>query len=87
MIIDTSAMTTDCPYCKGKGEFDPTIGSRIRWLRNQTGQSQDQLASVIGMSRPALVNMEQGRQNITEQNIKLICKHFGVSADWLLGLQ
>lgn len=86
MKIDTTKIDCKCPHCDGSGEIEHDAGSRLIWLRKQSGQTQDQLAEALATSRPALANMEAGKQNITQQNIKLICRHFGISADWFLGL-
>lgn len=39
------------------------VGRRIRRFRNAAGQTQDQLATQIGMSRASVANIEAGRQN------------------------
>ena len=84
--IDVSKIGNVCPHCEGSGQMEQTVGSRLTWLRKQTGQTQTEVATALAMSRTALTNMERGRQNLTQQNIKLICRHFEVSADWLLGI-
>ena len=39
------------------------IGRRIRRFRKAAGQTQDQLAIQIGVSRASIANIEAGRQN------------------------
>ena len=39
------------------------IGRRIKRFRKVAGQTQDQLASRIGVSRASIANIEAGRQN------------------------
>ncbi len=87
MAIDVSKMGTKCPYCDGTGHMEATIGSRLRWLRKQSGETQEQIADALGVTRTSFTNMEADRQGVTQQNIRLICRHFGVSADWLLGIE
>ena len=84
--IDVSKMNGECPHCDGTGNIKPDIGDRLLWLRKQVIATQEDLAATIGISRPALANMEAGKQGFTQQNIKLICRHFEVSADWFLGI-
>ena len=48
-------------------EFDhiyKNLGQRIRDLRNGQGQTQEQLAKAIGISRASLANIEAGRQKV-----------------------
>jgi len=40
------------------------LGKRIRGLRKDLGQTQDQLAKQVGMSRASLANIEAGRQQV-----------------------
>ena len=39
------------------------IGRRIRRLRKAAGQTQEQLAAQVGVSRASIANIEAGRQN------------------------
>ena len=41
------------------------LGERVRRTRQVEGLSQEELARRVRLSRPALVNMELGRQGIT----------------------
>lgn len=86
MKVDTRKMDATCPHCDGSGEVDPTVSSRLLWMRKQIGLNQADVADAIGISRPALANMEAGKQNLTQQNIRLFCRYFEVSSDWLLGI-
>lgn len=62
------------------------IGNRLYELRIQHGLSGFKAATQIGAS-PSLWNRwENGASRLTSYYIILICKEFGVSADWLLGL-
>lgn len=46
------------------GEIYKNLGLRIRGLRKALGQTQDQLAKQVGVSRASLANIEAGRQQV-----------------------
>lgn len=45
------------------------IGRLIRARREQVGLTQGQLAAAVEMSRPSVVNIEQGRQRIAVHDL------------------
>ncbi len=55
------------------------IGSRIRMIRETLGESQEDLARRAGISRPALVNMEVGRQRISLHKVMDLADALGTS--------
>lgn len=75
-----------CPICKGTGEISLPMGERIRDLREELSLSQDTFAKSIGVSRPALANIESGRQSIVATDLVVISRVHSISVDWLLGL-
>ena len=64
-----------------------TIGERIHLIRKRTGESQKELAEYIGTHLTAVSHWERGMQEPHARAIREICKHYKVSADWLLGLE
>ena len=50
------------------------IGRRIRRLRKAAGQTQEQLATQVGVSRASIANIEAGRQNFLLHNIYAIAE-------------
>lgn len=58
--------------------------SRLRELRKGKGLSQEQVAKMIGISRPAYVNYEAGKSRPIRK-IDELAKLFDVSTDYLLG--
>lgn len=46
------------------------IGQRIRHQREMNGQTQEQLAAIVGMSRPSIINIEQGKQRIMIHDLR-----------------
>ncbi len=57
------------------------LGARIRALREERGFTQQELADDVGLSRAALVNMEQARQRISLHHLERLGEHLGVP--WL----
>lgn len=60
------------------------IGSRIRLHRKKAGVTQEKFAKRVGISRPALVNMELGRQRIMLHNFKRIANALQIHPQVLL---
>jgi len=58
--------------------------SRIRLLRGR--QTAAEIAAVFGVTQPAWTQWEKGLREPRLDTLEKICRHFGVSADWLLGL-
>ena len=51
------------------------IGNRIKFLRiNYTNYSQEDFAKKLGFNRSYLSRVESGKQNITIENLILICE-------------
>lgn len=44
--------------------FNIDVGERVRLYRKRTRQTQQALADAVGVSRPAIANIESGRQRV-----------------------
>ena len=66
-------------------DLQKAIGQRIMQCRGND-VSQEQLANEIGVSREVIQHWERGSRHIKADHLCKLAKHFGVSADWLLGL-
>lgn len=62
------------------------FSQRLRELRKQSGQPQKVLAELLGVSINQVSEMEKGTRMTTLEKLPLICRHYHVSADYLLGL-
>ncbi len=62
------------------------FSQRLRELRKQSGQPQKVLAELLGVSINQVSEMEKGTRMTTLEKLPLICRHYNVSADYLLGL-
>lgn len=59
------------------------IGARIRELREEKGMSQDRLANKLGLSRPVVTKIENGKKAINSLELRLIADTLGVTTDAL----
>lgn len=62
------------------------IGERLAELRKLNGDTQDQLAKKLHMSKGAICTWEQDRNRPSCEMLVAICKLYNTSADYLLGL-
>lgn len=60
-----------------------TIGERIRAIRKEKGLTLIAFGDKIGISNPAVSNIENGKTNPSNQTILAICREFGVDEVWL----
>lgn len=60
------------------------MNTRIREVRNAKGLTQTEFGKRIGFSRPMVANLEgEGRAEIKDHVIHLICKEYNVNEKWL----
>lgn len=59
--------------------------NRLRELREIRNQSQEEVATAIGISRPSYTNYELGHRKPRMENLTMLASYFGVSIDYLLG--
>ena len=65
-----------------KKDFD----QRLRQLRKDHNEYQDTLANLLDVSTAQISEMENGKKTTTLEKLVLICEHYHVSSDYLLGL-
>lgn len=56
---------------------------RIKELRKALGLSGEKFGEPLGVQRNSISQIETGKNNLTEQMIKLICLTYNVNEDWL----
>jgi transcriptional regulator with XRE-family HTH domain len=59
------------------------MNERLRTLRLELGIKQGEFAKRINLKQGTVSDIENGKRNLTERNIKIICFEFGVNEDWL----
>lgn len=62
------------------------FGLRLRRVRNQAKETQKQLAALLGVSSNQVGEIENGRGATTLAKLALLCEHYNITADYLLGL-
>ncbi len=63
------------------------FAERLKELREDKKLSQNQLAKLTGFSNASISRWENGIADIASDYLIILCKFFGVSADYLLGLE
>ena len=63
------------------------FGTRLRAARNKKREAQASLAVLLGVSVTQVSDMENGKTGTTLERLVLICEHYQISADYLLGLK
>ena len=62
------------------------FAQRMRQLRKETKEPQRVLADLLDVSINQISEMENGRKGTTLERLIMLCRHYKVSADYLLGL-
>ena len=62
------------------------FGERLRILRKRANENQGDLAAILDVTITQISDMETGKRSTTLEKFALICEHYQVSADYLLGL-
>jgi len=62
------------------------LGKKIRQLRSQFGLSQEKLAELLGIPRPAISQIENGTRTVVTEELVKLSKVFKLTTDALLDL-
>lgn len=68
------------------GDINEEVGFNIRRIREQRGLSQEELATLAGLHRAYIGQIERGQKNIGLKNLEKIAKALGVSTRVLLDI-
>lgn len=60
-----------------------TQGERIREVRKELGLTLEKFGEKIGMKKNSVSQIENGKNSVTEQVVKSICREFNVDYIWL----
>ena len=60
-----------------------TQGERVREVRKNLGLTLEKFGDKIGMKKNSVSQIENGKNNVTDANIKAICREFNVDYIWL----
>ncbi|HFI0237746.1 TPA: helix-turn-helix domain-containing protein [Streptococcus suis] len=59
--------------------------NRLKILRKEKGETQDQVAEIAGVSKRSYIYWENGERQIKPDKAQALADHFGVSVGYLLG--
>ena len=62
------------------------FGQRLKAIRKEKKETQDDLALILDVGKSHISEMERGNRTTTAEKIALICEHYHISSDYLLGL-
>ena len=63
------------------------FSTRLKELRNEKNFTQRKIAELMNVSQVSYLHWEQVKTQPDIENIVKLCQLFGVSADYLLGLE
>lgn len=61
--------------------------NRLKILRKEKGETQDQVAEVAGVSKRSYIYWENGERQIKPDKAQALADHFGVPVGYLLGYE
>lgn len=61
--------------------------NRLRSARERLSLSQEYVAKYLGVARTAVTQMENGNRNISSDELGKLCRLYGISADYALGIE
>ena len=62
------------------------FGQRLRAARKAAGQKQEELGRALNLGKGQISAIERGHASTSLEKLSLICQHYNISADYLLGL-
>ena len=66
---------------------DMILGYRLRELRKENNMSQEELGKLLGVTKVSVSGYEKGTRVPSMEILTLILDVFGISADYLLGIE
>ena len=64
-----------------------TYIKRIRDLREDYDKTQQEIAEILGTSQTMYARYERGANEMPIRHLIVLCKYYGVSSDYILGLK
>lgn len=63
------------------------IVHNLRKIRTDRGYNQIEIAEILNTTQQQYSKYENGQNAIPVSHVITLCKFYGISADWLLGLK
>lgn len=64
-----------------------TVISNLRAIRKAKKYSQEDIAEILNTTQQQYSKYENGTNEIPVRHVITLCRFYGISADWLLGLK
>lgn len=64
-----------------------SVVQNLRKIRVEKGFSQVNIAEVLGTTQQQYCKYENGQNELPLRHVITLCKFYGISSDWLLGLK
>lgn len=78
-------MTDEFPALEDDEQAWIALGERLRRSREYLGLSQSEVAEYLGLSRPAITNMESGRRKVSTFELARLAKLYRQPYEFFLG--
>ena len=62
------------------------FGQRLRDIRKEYRETQEDLGKLLGVRKSQISEVEKGNASTTVEKVAIICEHYHISADYLLGM-
>lgn len=59
---------------------------RLQEIRIDRDEKQESIAQILGTTKQQISKYENGINEMTVSKLKVLCEHYQVSADYILGL-
>ena len=60
-----------------------SVNERVKIIRKNAGLTMEKFGERLGVTKTAISLIESGKNNVTDANVKSICREFGVDYIWL----
>ncbi len=64
-----------------------SIGQRLKQVREQHNENQQDIANLLGTTQNYISRYESGKHDIPAYRLAILCRHWNVSADYILELK
>src|SRR6266568_5374040 len=81
--MDLIDLNCACEF-QGLGGLMPSVGDRIREIRESKRLTQDKVAEVTGISKGFISDVENNKRNVSSEYLLRIANALGASVDYLL---
>jgi transcriptional regulator with XRE-family HTH domain len=78
-------MSEEPANLKDGDEAGRDLGERLRRSREYLGLSQGEVGEALGVSRPAITQMEAGRRKVSTLELRKLARLYGQSYEYFLG--